>query len=282
MSGAVAALLADGRLHLQHGPIDLIVEAFGDDGEVTLAYRQAVDRFGDILPTLVSELPALRRPVGEAYPLFRGPVARRMAAAVWPHRSVFITPMAAVAGAVADEMLQAMMAGRMLDKAYVNNGGDIAFHLAPGQSLWAGLFSQALDGAVMLTDDRPVRGIATSGQGGRSFSLGIADSATVLARTAAAADAAATLVANAVDVDHPAIARRPARELDPDSDLLDRPVTIAVGPLPPERVAEALDRGIAEAQRLRRCRLIDGAAVSLRGQWRIEADGTALAEARSG
>lgn len=282
MSGAVAALLADGRLHLQHGPIDLIVEAFGDDGEVTQAYRQAVGRFGDILSTLVSELPALRRPVGDAYPLFRGPVARRMAAAVWPHRSVFITPMAAVAGAVADEMLQAMVVGRTLDKAYVNNGGDIAFHLAPGRSLRAGLFSQALDGAVMLTDDRPVRGIATSGWGGRSFSLGIADSATVLARTAAAADAAATLVANAVDVDHPAITRRPARELDPDSDLLDRPVTVAAGPLPPARVAEALDRGIAEAQRLRRCRLIDGAAVSLRGQWRIEADGTALAEARSG
>jgi hypothetical protein len=193
-----------------------------------------------------------------------------MAEAVWPHRAVFITPMAAVAGAVADEMLQAMLAGRTLDKAYVNDGGDIAIHLSTGHSLRAGIFAETLDGAVTLTHDQPVRGIATSGRGGRSFSLGIADSATVLARTAAAADAAATLIANAVDIDHPAIERRPARELDPDSDLGDLPVTVAVGELPRAAINEALDRGLAEAQRLRRIGLIDSAAISLRGEWRLE------------
>lgn len=266
----IAARFSDGRLHLQHGPIDLIIEAFGARGEVEAAYRQAIDRFGDILPTLVRELPTLRRPVGAAYPLLQGPVARRMAEAVWPHRAVFITPMAAVAGAVADEVLQAMLADRTLDKAYVNDGGDIAIHLAPGHSLRAGIFAQALDGAVTLTHDRPVRGIATSGRGGRSFSLGIADSATVLALTAAAADAAATLIANAVDIDHPAIERRPARELDPDSDLGDLAVTVAVGELPRDAIDQALDRGLAEARRLRRLGLIDSAAISLRGEWRLE------------
>ncbi len=79
---AVAARLDDGRLHLQHGPIDLIVEAFGAAAEVERAYGQAMERFGDILPTLVGELQVLRRPVGEAYPLLQGPVARRMAEAV--------------------------------------------------------------------------------------------------------------------------------------------------------------------------------------------------------
>jgi len=34
---AVAARLSDGRLHLQHGPIDLIVEAFGAADEVERA-----------------------------------------------------------------------------------------------------------------------------------------------------------------------------------------------------------------------------------------------------
>jgi ApbE superfamily uncharacterized protein (UPF0280 family) len=267
----IAARLPDGRLHLQHGPIDLLIEAFGARDEVERAYQQAIDRFGDILPTLVCELPILRRQVGNAYPLLQGPVARRMAEAVWPHRAVFITPMAAVAGAVADEMLQAMLAGRTLDKAYVNNGGDIAIHLAPGHRLRAGIFAQALDGAVTLTHDRPVRGIATSGRGGRSFSLGIADSATVLAATAAAADAAATLIADALNVDHPSIERRPARDLDPDSDLLDLPVTVAVGSLPQPLIEEALDRGLAEARRLRLCGLIDSAALSLHGCWRIEA-----------
>ncbi|MGE0576631.1 MAG: UPF0280 family protein [Reyranella sp.] len=268
---AVAARLGDGRLHLQHGPIDLIVEAFGASDEVERGYGQAIARFGDILQRLAAELPTLRRPVGDAWPLLHGPVARRMAEAVWPHRVVYITPMAAVAGAVADEMLEALIRGRTLDKAYVNDGGDIAFHLAPGQELRAGIFVAALDGMARLTADRPVRGIATSGWGGRSFSLGIADSVTVLARTAAAADAAATLIANAVNVDHPGIDRRPARDLDPDSDLGDLPVTVAVGRLPPELIDEALDRGADEAHRLRAGRHIHGAALSLQGKWRIEA-----------
>jgi hypothetical protein len=260
----IAARFPDGRLHLQHGPIDLIIEAFGARDEVEAAYRQAIDCFGDILTTLVRELPTLRRPVGDAYPRLEGPVARRMAEAVWPHRAVFITPMAAVAGAVADEMLEALVSGRRLDKAYVNNGGDIAFHLAPGQALRAGIFSRALDGSVELTHDRPVRGIATSGWVGRSFSLGIADSVTILGRTAAAADAAATVVANAVNAQHPAIERRPARELDPDSDLGDLPVTTAVGRLPAATVTAALARGHAEA-----CRLGVSAALALQGEWRL-------------
>jgi ApbE superfamily uncharacterized protein (UPF0280 family) len=261
----IAAFLPDGRLHLQHGPIDLLVEAFGARSEVERAYRQAIDRFGDILPTLVRELPLLRRPVGDAYPLLQGPVARRMAEAVWPHRVVYITPMAAVAGSVADEMLVAMLSSRTLDKAYVNNGGDIAFHLSQGHELKAGIFVNALDGAVRLTHDRPVRGIATSGWGGRSFSRGIADSVTVLAANAAMADAAATIIANAVDADHPAIERRPARDLDPDSDLGELLVTTEVGALPAAIIDQALERGAAEARRLGL-----SAALCLKGQWRLE------------
>ncbi|WP_428686282.1 UPF0280 family protein [Reyranella sp.] len=333
---AVAARFADGRLHLQHGPIDLIVEAFGAADEVERAYAQAIDRFGDILPTLVGELPVLRRPVGEAYPLLQGPVARRMAEAVWPHRARYITPMAAVAGAVADEMLQALVHGRTLAKAYVNDGGDIAIHLTPGHSLRAGIvagsvsspfkwgsapsygamgscssppqgltppsagglvtsretptpphlngeaYDKTLDGVALLTHERPVRGIATSGRGGRSFSLGIAESVTVLAATAAAADAAATMIANEVNADHPFIERRPACSLDPDSDLGELLVTDAVGDLPPEIVAVALDRGRTEARRLRLCGLIDSAALSLDGQWRIETGGTPLALSEAG
>lgn len=283
---AVSARLPDGRLHLQQGPIDLVIEAFGEATEVGRAYAQAADRFTDILQTLVSELATLRRPIGEEPPKLQGPVARRMAEAVWPHRAVYITPMAAVAGAVADELLAALVRGRALDKAYVNDGGDIAIHLAPGHQLRAGIVADLqapqLSGFATLHHDRPVRGIATSGCGGRSFSLGIADSATVLAATAAAADAAATLIANAVNVEAPAISRRPAREIDPDSDLGEIPVTVKVGDLSPVLVAEALDRGLGEARRLRLCGLIDSAALSLQGQWRIEAAGGVLGEVRAG
>ena len=282
MSTPNAARLRDGRLHLQHGPIDLVIEAFGAPHEVEAAYAQAFERFGDVLTGLVAELPTLRQPVGGAHPLLRGPVARRMAKAVWPHRAVYITPMAAVAGSVADEILAALKEGRTLDKAYVNNGGDIAFHLAPGQKLRAGIFVNALDAAAHLHHASPVRGIATSGWGGRSFSRGIADAVTVLAKDAASADAAATIVANAVDVDHHLIVRHPARMLDPDSDLGDLQVTTAVGALPQEVVDLALDRGAAEARRLQRLGLIEAAALSLRGTWRIEGTGALARQAEAG
>jgi ApbE superfamily uncharacterized protein (UPF0280 family) len=270
--GAAMRRLADGkRLHLQHGPIDLVIEAFGAPAEVEAAYHQAWRRFQTVLPELVGELPLLRRPVDAAHPGLTGPVARRMFRACWPHRRAFITPMAAVAGAVADEMLAAMLAGRSLDKAYVNNGGDIALHLAPGMRLDVGLVAEldrpVLTGMATIASDWPVRGVATSGWRGRSFSLGIADAATVLARDGAAADAAATLVANAVDVDHPAIGRERACDIDEASDLGERLVTRRVDPLPPALIEAALQRGAGVAEAMRRDGLIFGAVLALQGKF---------------
>lgn len=262
---------ASRRLHLQHGPIDLLIEAFGADA--ARAYEQAVARFQDILATLVSELVELRQPLGAAHPLFRGAVARRMAAACWPHRQVYITPMAAVAGSVADEVLAAMLDGTQLTKAYVNNGGDIAFHLAPGESLRAAVVCNPdlphLDAIATLHASQPSRGIATSGWRGRSFSLGIADAVTVLAEIAAQADAAATIIANAVNVDHDAVERRAAHVLRDDSDLGALPVTVSVGTLPTFAVNEALSAGAARAQDLRRSGLIQAAFLSLQGENRV-------------
>jgi ApbE superfamily uncharacterized protein (UPF0280 family) len=239
---------------------------------VAAAYRQAAAAFEGLLEGLVAELPVLRRPVGAMKPGVQGPVARRMVEAVWPHRAVFVTLMAAVAGAVADHLLHHMLQGRRLTRAYVNDGGDIALHLAPGAALTLGAVAEIeqprVDGLLRITAADPVRGVATSGRGGRSFSLGIADGVTVLARDAAAADAAATLVANAVDLDHPAIERRPAIELDPDSDLGDRPVTLSVGPLPPDAVEAALAAGMAEAERMRARGLIVAAGLWLQGSFR--------------
>ncbi|QDO98337.1 UPF0280 family protein [Ferrovibrio terrae] len=259
------------RLHLQHGPIDLVIEAFGVDA--ARAYEQAVARFQDILSVLVAELVELRQPLGAAHPLFRGPVARRMAVACWPYRDVFITPMAAVAGSVADEILAAMLEDTQLTRAYVNNGGDIAFHVAPGESLRAAVVCNPdlphLDAIAMLTAAQPSRGIATSGWRGRSFSLGIADAVTVLAETAAQADAAATIIANAVTVDHDAVERRPAHALRDDSDLGAIPVTVSVGTLPIFAINEALSAGVARAQDLRRSGLIQAAFLSLQTENRV-------------
>jgi ApbE superfamily uncharacterized protein (UPF0280 family) len=273
MTGPQAALLTDRRrLHLNHGPIDLILEAFGSSAEVGAAYAQATRRFRTVLEELVAELAELRRPAGPVPRNFRGPTARRMEAAVSPLSQGFITPMAAVAGSVADEVLAAMVAGRNLDRAYVNNGGDSALFLAPGNSMTlavAGTGSGLADRIVIKASDS-VRGVATSGWRGRSFSLGIADAVTVLAVNAAAADAAATLIANAVDLPgHTAIHRRPACDLAPDSDLGDRLVTTNVAPLAPADIEAALDAGFSVAESLRRQGSIQTAALYLGGRTRI-------------
>jgi ApbE superfamily uncharacterized protein (UPF0280 family) len=263
------------RLHLHDGPIDLIVEAFGPAGEIGAAYRAASRRFVTVLDELCSELPFLRQPCTRETNWPRGSVARRMMAAVMPYSvECFITPMAAVAGAVAEEILASMVAAAELSRAYVNDGGDIALHLAKDEKFVIGLIERpdnpSLCGTATVKTDNPIRGIATSGWHGRSFSLGIADAVTALADRAAAADAAATIIANAVDLpEHPAIVRVPACDLAPDSDLGDRLVTQDVGDLTYSEVDEALGRGMLCAERLLRIGLIRSAALNLQGETRV-------------
>ena len=257
-----ASLLPDGRLHLNHGPMDLICGAEGPGAAA--GFRRAVARFDGLLEELVAELPALRVEVA----VLQGQVARVMAAAVAPFRPDFITPMAAVAGAVAEAVLAVMVAGPGIARAYVNNGGDIALHLGAEQRFTCAM---ATGGRLVIGAGDSVRGIATSGWRGRSWSLGIADAVTVVARSAAMADAAATMIANAVDLPgHPAITRRPAVEMQADSDLGQRLVTEGVGALAGAEVARALARGVAAAGAYRARGLIEGAALFLQGQSRIE------------
>jgi hypothetical protein len=267
--------LADGRLHLNDGPIDLIIEAFGETSAVEAAYAAAWRRFATILDELCAELPLLRADPSAGGPAPRGSAARRMAAAVAPFRARrFITPMAAVAGAVAEETLEAMTTGRALARAYVNDGGDIALHLGPGEAFSIGMVDRpdrpSLFGRATIGAAHRVRGVATSGWRGRSFSLGVADAVTVLAASAAVADAAATLIANAVDLPgHPFIERRPAHDLDPQSDLGERRVTVAVGPLTSREIDGALAAGAAEAEFWRRAGLIEAASLRLGERTRL-------------
>jgi ApbE superfamily uncharacterized protein (UPF0280 family) len=274
--------LSDGRLHLHDGPIDLIIEAFGARDDVERAYAAAWLRFATVLDELCAELPLLRAPARANSARPNGRVARRMYDAVAPFAAdVFITPMAAVAGSVAEEILEAMTRAAPLSRAYVNNGGDIALHLGAGESFRIGMIDRpdraSAFGRAEVDGDSPVRGVATSGRHGRSFSLGIADAVTVLAANASKADAAATLIANAVDLPgHPAIRRAPASAFDPQSDLGERLVTRDVGVLAPGEIDAALTLGLAEAERLKHAGHIVAAALHLQGETRVcGAPGTA-------
>ena len=266
-------LLDAQRWHFQHGPIDLVIGADGDAAALASAHAAAWQRFEQVLPELVQELPQLRLAVSSSpadCPL-QGPVARRMWQACQPFANDFITPMAAVAGSVAQEII-ACYQRPGIARAWVNNGGDIAMHLTPGQSLKVGLYADIarldvaqlqdqllLDGQFSVDAAMPVRGVATSGWRGRSFSMGIADSVTVLARTAAQADAAATVIANAVNVNDARVQRAPAASLKDDSDLGQRLVTTGVPPLSPALVLQALQAGLATARSLQNKGLIDSA-----------------------
>jgi hypothetical protein len=269
-------LLPDGRrLHMSDGPIDLIIEAFGVRGEIEAAYGAAAARFVTVLDELCGELQFLRTPSCENGPLPESAIARRMVRAVSPYASwTFVTPMAAVAGAVAEEILESMITAAKLSRAYVNDGGDIALYLAAGERFVVGMIelraSASLFGTTTIDCARPVRGIATSGWRGRSFSLGIADAVTVLADTAAQADAAATIIANAVDLPgHPKIGRARACDLAPDSDLCDRLVTQSVGKLAIGEIRTALDSGVRVAEFLRDSGLIRGAALHLQRETKV-------------
>jgi ApbE superfamily uncharacterized protein (UPF0280 family) len=281
---AQRAALDKNRWHFNHGPIDIVAEAHGDPYAVAAAHDAAWARFVHVLDELVHELPLLRLPVTDKMRP-RNVVARRMWDACAAFSPMFITPMAAVAGSVAQELI-AFYERPGIERAWINNGGDIALHFAPGQSARVGVFADlarfdwrnhvdggsgilTTDGQFELHADQPVRGVATSGWRGRSFSLGIADSVTVLAATAAQADAAATVIANAVDVDDAAIARRPANECKDDSDLGDTLVTVDVPALAPGQVRSALDTGVVCAKVLQKGGLVWAALLVCQGQWRL-------------
>ena len=277
MNKPLVTLMNDGkRLHLHHGPIDIVAEAFGEKHCVKLAYQNVETEFQSLLQNLVKELPILRRPITTKAKKPNYAVARRMHNAVLPFSPSFITPMAAVAGSVADHILTCLCRDHRFGKAYVNNGGDIALHLDENETFDIAIIENPSNpnntGHITVSGRDNIHGIATSGMHGRSHSLGIADSVTVLAQSAAKADAAATLIANAVDIPgSPAVIRKPANELTPDSDLGDRLVTIDLKEIRQEQIEEAVNRGLIVATKYQEHGLIKAAWISLRGTIKIVA-----------
>ena len=273
MTGAaVAAFLSDGRLHLQHGPIDLIIEANGDAKEISIAYDAMAKRFETVLDELVPELKSLRQEVSSADNA-KSPIAKRMIIAARKFNDEFVTPMAAVAGSVADEIVEIGWKSSSLKKLYVNNGGDIAFRVGSGEQVVVGVTKSVIDptliGRLHFSANSNVRGVATSGFGGRSRTFGIADAVTVVSSCAADADVAATLIANHVSLgDHPQVKVIAANLIDESSDLGDRLVTSSVGNLTKQEIETALDNGEHRANELYAKQLISGAFLALRGSVR--------------
>lgn len=275
--GATLEQLEDGRVRFCHGPIDVLatVEAPGIQRDQAIQAMESA--FEGLLESLVDELPMLRaEPIAGIAVASESAVtstALRMAAAALPiSKYAFVTPMAAVAGSVADTLLASVNTST-IDRLIINNGGDIAFHLGPGRHIDIGLGhlgDGTLSGSVRLLDSDPVRGVATSGRYGRSLTLGIADSVTVLAATAAAADVAATVIASAVDLPgSPKVERLPASEVDESGGLGERLVVVGVGDLTKDEQHQALEPALALARQLQRDGLVHGVALKLGGTYSL-------------
>ena len=239
----------------------------------------------------------------------RGPVARRMVAACRPHAAGgrFITAMAAVAGSVAEELIGAFDDPRIA-RAYVNNGGDIALHLTPGAVVRGRRLRRsgaaAVAGCRSTAASRSPRRRRCAASPPRAGAGAASRSASPTAsrcwrRRAARADAAATVVANAVDVDDPRIVRAPANAVRDDSDLGDRLVDLRAcrrcrrrsstrrwRAALPRRAAEIgagrIDRRRALAARpLARCRRASAPLPALERRWRRAPKRPSLAFATS-
>ncbi|GIR51015.1 MAG: hypothetical protein CM15mP60_0760 [Alphaproteobacteria bacterium] len=180
----------------------------------------------------------------------------------------FVTPMAAVAGAIADHVLAAMLAhphAAATSKISVNNGGDIAFWTGDGAVTRAAIAGPE-GGGLILHGPTEWRGMATSGKGGRSLSPAL-PTASPYWKMRRHADVAATLIAGSVDCPGAAgVKKVPARDLDPDSDLGDRLVTVAVPQLGPAQIDGALAAGGDLARHMMKGGQIAGAVLELQGR----------------
>ncbi|MBI5444924.1 MAG: UPF0280 family protein [Deltaproteobacteria bacterium] len=274
MNGGGPALVPLGpdRLRVERGPVSLIIAArWGGETRPALleaAGRRTLEVLSELAEyrTLVAT-DARRIRHAQALP----PVVGAMWEATLPHRERFLTPLIAVAGAVADSIAN-WLAAAGASWILVNNGGDVAIRLAAGESATVGVAARLgapPSARFRVTASDSVGGVATSGFGGRSFTLGIADAVTVVGESGAAADAAATLVANDVDVESRSVERVLAGGVDPETDLRGLRVTRSVGPLSAAEVARALDRGGATAADFLERGLIRGALLFLRGERRL-------------
>ncbi len=266
----IMQLAPDGSLHLRHGPIEIYGMVKGQDSEPAFAHIKKI--FPEILWGLSQELPILRQFLGPTPPTPHHPIAQLMVGACHPLWSYRLTPMAAVAGSVAQYLL-GQLTPFQLDKILLNNGGDIALQCRGDETATIGICSdiqtQTISGRVIIGPSDNIHGIATSGYHGRSFSLGIADAVTILAKQTSIADACATIIANHVNGDYAGIIRTPAKQIQHDSDLGDLMVTRFVPPLSPQQRGEALENGMVVAQQLRDLGYIQGAYLFLQGDYRV-------------
>ncbi|MDH5695594.1 MAG: UPF0280 family protein [Dehalococcoidia bacterium] len=218
-----------------------------------------------ILEQLAAFLPVIRRKSVTLRPESDYPeVVREMILATQAVEASDFTPLAAVAGTTAD-MVADYLLKTDATRIVVDNGGDISIRLREGEEIKVGLCldlsRREIDYALPVEDDC---GICTSGIGGRSFTLGVANAVIVLAGRASVADAAASYLGNKTTLDSPNVERDWAERIYPDTDIPGKRVTVSVGTLSEAEIQQALGSGQKEALRLINSGTIRGAVICVK------------------
>ena len=263
-----ATVIPGGSVLAESGPMRLVISAsIGKVVQTKTALRAAEESYG-FLERVARHRKFLGRQFLETREQIRDPLALKMINSVLTIGDEDLTPMAAVAGTIADEVADFLFE-RGMTKVVVDNGGDVAIRADREDPVTVGIRPDVNDRAVSyvigLDPDLRSHGVATSGLGGRSLTRGIASAATVVARTASLADAAATAVANASFLEDEQVLRRPAEEIDPYTDIAGLDITVKVGPLSEEMKSRAVSQSIRRAEDLVQQGVILGAFVAVQG-----------------
>ena len=251
------------------GPMRLVIRAWNRDQRQTTLARQSAEESISFLERIARCRALLGRPWPQIGDLSENELAHRMVTSVRAIDDHDLTPMAAVAGTIADAVADWLFE-RGMTKVIIDNGGDISIRLKKDEKATVGIrprvTSHHITHLVRLDAGRSKWGVTTSGVGGRSLTRGIASAVTVLAADASVADAASTAIANACFVEDAGIEQLPAKKIDPNTDLANLLVTAEVRSLSANKILKAITAAQQKAEYLSQKDVIFGAFIALEGQ----------------
>ncbi|EHI97716.1 ApbE family lipoprotein [Clostridium sp. DL-VIII] len=245
MNSEFIQILSDGKVFFDYGPVSMVISAFDHKKPLTDLCVSAFEVIEITLKELSISLDILKQKPSLINPHCLEGLSRKMYDAVIITKNPDLTPMATIAGIMSDKVAD-WIYERGGKKVIVNNGGDIALRLSDGESVTVGVLSDLntnnIDATLTISSEDTIGGIATSGLGGRSFTQGIANAVTILAKTCTQADALATHIANKSYVSSKNVVTVKAGNIDPDSDIKDLEVVVSVSQLSHKEISMALEQ----------------------------------------
>ena len=249
----------------ENGPMQIVIQAWDKKRpDMTMALKAA--QFSFTCLEQVAQHQEILKQQHSLMPKGLAPIPRAMAESVIATGEKDLTPMAAVAGSIADAVADWLF-NRGMSRVIVNNGGDIAIRLAENETAKVGVRTKVESPVISYIVELPSRhsswGVTTSGLGGRSLTRGIASAVTAFAKTASLADAAATSIANACFAKDDAIVQVLAQKVDPHTDIRGIPVTVKIGELKKSRISQAMHNALNKAEQYVEMGIIQGALIAV-------------------